>query len=640
MNAKRLSTIPFSLLMTLFVGSLSFGQDIRDGREALDVQIVECFEGDDTSLIDQLKSPLSVEREKALEAIRNRGKMSYLEAETIVQLILDQTIEDLSVVPISSALLGYLGSGFRFEAEEDETQNIARSALRFFEAHSVDIFSKLKETFLISNQTIREGALFSISQLASSGDDRVVFLIEALSDTNATIQIASARALGLMGGQAKRAIPSLKELLLSDRSATVRESAAQALVKVGEGDDEAISSLLAALNDNDPFLRRTAAFALGKLKSPTLEVLMKLLDVLSDNHQWARHNAAQSIISLASQSPNFIAKIKPQLLEMVANSDSGNKARIPGAWVLGHLGRVDKKIEEDLLKQLSSPHGNTRQAAASALGHMGEHAKESVQQLIRVFRDPNPEVRKEAAIALGRIGVHAKEAVPKLMEGFDELDSVTKEAIIEAFGEIGENAVRALPLLMREASGKNQWTSLAAIRALEKIGEPAKDAIPILIEKILSSSERQVSWAAARALGEMGSHSRRFAPMFLPLIEEFDSNRSYLVASAIGQLGEHARGIVPDLVYLLSSSDDPAVRAVAANALGNLGSFGKEAVYPLIAALSDQNYRVRVESVRALGEMGSAALKAKPYLEKALLDSNSQVAGQAKYSLTRIQQNR
>ena len=80
-------------------------------------------------------------------------------------------------------------------------------------------------------------------------------------------------------------------------------------------------------------------------------------------------------------------------------------------------------------------------------------------------------------------------------------------------------------------------------------------------------------------------------------------------SSSFGSQPADLAGLIDDL-----KSDKPAVRARAADALGELGPLAAPAVEALTAAIGDTNLSVRIESMIALERIGPAARAAVPSL--------------------------
>lgn len=57
----------------------------------------------------------------------------------------------------------------------------------------------------------------------------------------------------------------------------------------------------------------------------------------------------------------------------------------------------------------------------------------------------------------------------------------------------------------------------------------------------------------------------------------------------------------------------------------------------LIARLSDDDWRVRLEAARAIGDLGPAAISAVPALEERIVDENGDVCNAAAEAMSKIE---
>ena len=124
------------------------------------------------------------------------------------------------------------------------------------------------------------------------------------------------------------------------------------------------------------------------------------------------------------------------------------------------------------------------------------------------------------------------------------------------------------------------------------------------------------------------------------LIEKLKSDKINVREKAIrslGLMGEDARTAIFALSETLSKDIDPYIRAIAAWALGYIGS--EKAGPPLAeACLRDKNEYVRWAAVEALGRSGIDKRTIVSVLTEALSDENKYVRGEANNILSTIQQ--
>ena len=95
-----------------------------------------------------------------------------------------------------------------------------------------------------------------------------------------------------------------------------------------------------------------------------------------------------------------------------------------------------------------------------------------------------------------------------------------------------------------------------------------------------------------------------------------------MVVYALGQIGDAAA--TRDLINVLRDGNElPEVRGMAAEALAMINA--KDAIVPLIAALSDRSPEVRFWSVFALGQL--RAKEALPELKRLVAEDHYEISG-------------
>src|SRR5438045_2329190 len=130
------------------------------------------------------------------------------------------------------------------------------------------------------NSSVRERAaelLGNREVLTPSPDERqaIPALVATLGDSEPTVRMAAAFALGKIGSNGKTVIPALVQAL-SDKDDSVREAAARSLGWIHREPQLSVPSLATALTDNDSAVQHAAMVAMlafgrdAKLSLPTL----------------------------------------------------------------------------------------------------------------------------------------------------------------------------------------------------------------------------------------------------------------------------------------------------------------------------------------------------------------------------------
>jgi HEAT repeat protein len=151
----------------------------------------------------------------------------------------------------------------------------------------------------------------------------------------------------------------------------------------------------------------------------------------------------------------------------------------------------------------------------------------------------------------------------------------------------------------RARRGTRSYSAVTRCRSAEMLGATGvHDSIPLLVP-LLSDRQSEVRQVATRALGKVGA-----AEAAAPLLEAVSGPHAVPpreVSAAIVVLEPEADAVI---MQTASGSDDPQIRAVAAEVLGLRGAV--DASRMLVDQLvGDESREVKVRSARALGRIGA-----------------------------------
>jgi HEAT repeat protein len=190
------------------------------------------------------------------------------------------------------------------------------------------------------------------------------------------------------------------------------------------------------------------------------------------------------------------------------------------------------------------------------------------------------------------------------------------EALL-AFYAASPNVLRALATTLAQNNAAEQTV---AGQALSAIG-PA--AVPVLRRALRTSESATGRAEAAESLGTLGPVAAEAAGDLKEALK--DKPAAFNAAVALWRVAGDAGGV--HILIEALAAGDPAVRAAAATALGDLNTKAN-VVAPLTRALADPEGNVRVAAVAALARVGAGA-NAVPALTAALADSNAGIRGAA-----------
>ena len=230
---------------------------------------------------------------------------------------------------------------------------------------------------------------------------------------------------------------------------------------------------------------------------------------------------------------------------------------------------------------------------------MTEHYDAIVQGLIDAAHDDNQLVRSAAVRALGR--AKAADAIPILVLSLRDKAGFVYDFAVSALA--GMDAPAIIPAMMERLTDNDSEVRRAAATILG--ARKHREAVPGLIAA-LNDDVLEVGHAAAAALGDIGDPSA-VAPL-AAVLENPHTDWAMCInaAQALGKLGDPAA--VPALIGIFRRRWDPVpgmntTPPVRKNVLEALVQLGDSAVPQLLAALKDNDIKVRHGAVEALGHI-------------------------------------
>jgi HEAT repeat protein len=363
-------------------------------------------------------------------------------------------------------------------------------------------------------------------------------LVDALSDSNASVRSAAAEALGRCGN--KETVPILIGLLRADPDDVLRASAASALGHLG--DSSAVLVLISALSDTSPRVRRTAAESLGNLRDAA--AVQPLVRLLAEETEWPiRDSVATALASIGD-------KAAFESLVASARRHKGNQGEIRAIRTLKHPDSLDFFLE-----LLSSDDHWCRREATDALGDLGNRVAEpALKSCLRPEEDSD--VRRGAAVSLALLGdmTHLKEVLGSnpwweryLVEELPSRGNLRAIAVLHEIASFhsddGVLVAVAKELSAfddpygREILRRQLDKSSDAIEAAESLARLGDLSGSQYLEDVVAASPSpDVQLAAACALGRLG-HPSAFR-ILVNHLKSASVQRLQEVAISLAQLGD------------------------------------------------------------------------------------------------------
>ncbi|MDO8661545.1 MAG: HEAT repeat domain-containing protein, partial [Candidatus Woesearchaeota archaeon] len=427
-----------------------------------------------------------------------------------------------------------------------------------------------------------------VESLAKLGDVSFSVLVKALGDADLGVKSVAVKSIGLIGQSKPQVAIFALQSQYVNADAKLKVLLIEAAGQLGEF---GVGLLRGALNDKDVAVKTAAAKALGVAGSSDAQATLALLSAqyvaLKTGDAGARRAVVESLGKLG-------VVAMPVLHSAIADADFGVKqAAITGfarAGIEDRLGTIS--ILSGMYYQLLNKdnEAETRVVLIKALGGLGS---DSLSVLSFAFSDTNNKVRSAAAV--GFVSASRDDpltASQTLQTRYDaEKNVAARVVIVQVLGKLGEAGLQGLGVALSDADQKVQEAALEGIASFGGL-----DALNVLREN-------------SATLNKGKSELRQ------KLVQ---------VLARFGELAEKD-------IELFTIDDDPLVKAVALNALGEVKKadvekvgYTSDAVSKLVAQYKELMYPepknpvLRLSTVQSLGSMGALAL---PTLKEALLDS-------------------
>jgi HEAT repeat protein len=338
-------------------------------------------------------------------------------------------------------------------------------------------------------------------------------------------------------------------------------------------DDRAIleiSRYLALTSNPDPLLM----FTLGDLGTSFFS--------LTDAEQLVVLARFRRLYGVANTRTGFIAYLA--FLGRSGDITLQAKARTLLATFLasnGESGPIDPLVA---LKMLQNPNAFIRISGVSALGSLGAEGKAYYKDLLKALKDADVEVRLAAAIALGELKSGPEEMYEALALATQDGTARVRMAALNSLVQLKFLPWTVARPLAEALFRKETWATAEERLAFEKICLG-------LLEEMPHHNSNGYSVVLKAATGE--------TPTQVPAAS---------LAKLLRLMGPPPKDSLANLADLMG---DPAYQTVAGD---QLFSAGDDAIPVLIAALKNENAKVRAAVAELLGKAASLSRKPAPRL--------------------------
>jgi len=548
-------------------------------------------------------------------------KLDLKDEHTIPDLLDMLQHKDPKVRARAVGILGYIGPvndkivPALAKALADGEADVRRRAAKSLGKIGDDAQPYILKALQSDNVDVHEAALHAVDYLDSSFPKKIPVFLEGLSDSSVTIRYTAAKILGDIGKYAYSAIPALIDAL-EDDSSWVQGSVIAALGEIGRPAAAAIPPLLTYVFNQDPDTRKAVKEAIWNIQPNALSEISSLTQELGLGDIFGPEYPDTMLPPLTYDCLTDTGKLTRALKGMT------NVGQWLAADILKRIAPGAVELKPVLVEALFCTDDWVNQLAADALGDMGSDAEsalpslifdfnvntvpaplhkhlrlarakiEGLDALVPLLSDEDMWLRKNSVVALSK---YPKENLPiaKFNELLSDKSWQVRDAAVDALAGAGASSNELISILMqslRTDNGMGRRHSSSSLAELGKAGSAA------LLEG-LKDSDKQVRFAAAQGLSEMGPEAKDAVPQLIDALQDSDQQVRAFAAMALGKIGPDAVTAVPYLV----------------------GKLSPDAFTPepnLVAALNTADLATSYHSIEALGRIGPGAVDAIPAIMK------------------------
>jgi HEAT repeat protein len=437
-----------------------------------------------------------------------------------------------------------------------------------------------------------------IDCLGIIGDEAALdTLIVSLTDEDENVRMATAEALGKVGGP--KAADALQARLAADEGLLVRVAALDALWRIGRRVE--VRPLLPMLHERS--LRRPAVRLLGLTGSA--EAIAPVVKALGDELTGVREAAIEAAAILHGVLPpeqrdlleKGVRHLTSEQRERLTDSlhSRSERVRRDAAQVLA-WNRATSLVEPLLRASLDEETGESAvdalyTMAPTVIPTIGPLASSASVELRAALYNIVPRL---PGIENADVGALVRQAIADLAAG----DPDTAAAAARALGACG--ASEAVSPLVEALCALDGDPSLAqeAATALGQLGRTHRQPV---VDSVLARKEE----IEPELLGILVSHldGKEFLPLLAQMAEDWDPLVRLEAIHALSGTTACEQGA--EIGAQALDDDDPMVRTAAARALG--GFDFPRSVARLREALSDPDAEVRAAAARSLGQLDDTA---------------------------------
>jgi uncharacterized protein (TIGR02996 family) len=454
----------------------------------------------------------------------------------------------------------------------------AATALAQLGAGGAGIDALEKET-RHKNAERRRRAVESLRELASTSDEAMPLLLNALRDSDSHVRLSAAYALAsTMKPHWTAAVAPLRKAL-RDKYHHVRRHSATALGRMGPGVEDVLPDLLSRMNDRAEEVRMAIVESVALIAPASPEVLAALRSALDDPSGTVRSyavralracpalpdevigaladrcprgtwNEAVEVCYLFQELPSMPDSVVPAIRRILREGDNNVRGRM--ADTLRQMAAPPAAAIPELLSALADDDYHVGTAAAGALGKMGSEGPKHLAAHLAVA---NEGARKRASCVLSYTAPLPAAILPALLAAAKSADDEMRRDMASALGNVERHPAKARAALVRLLADDSADVRFRALEGLGKFGAKARSALTDALRRLVDESSG-CRVAAIEALGKMELPPETIVPHLRQALGDFHAHVRSTAALAVGAIGAPAREALRELRALRNDPEE------------------------------------------------------------------------------------
>jgi len=322
-------------------------------------------------------------------------------------------------------------------------------------------------------------------------------LIEALKDSEWTVRLAAAEALGYFTSAGSKSIQPLLDCL-GDERVEVRRAVILSLGRLGKGSPQVEAAVRHLLEDSDPVAKMNAQVALAIMGKADDSAIPALMGALGSEEDTTARAAGLALSNMGTESQE---KIIPSLIEALNSSEEPLVSNT--LKVLRQMKGQALRILPEVAEKYEKVDPKNRLAVLQTANELDVTGEYALPICLKALEDKDPTVRKRALIGALRYRSRLNDFMEQFVKCLQDSEEENRLLAIGIVKGLGNKAVSAIPSLIALAKEGTPRGRVSALSSLGAFTPPSEEVIGVL-ETGLRDSDEKVKMAALSTLRTVG----------------------------------------------------------------------------------------------------------------------------------------